>query len=297
MNPNLENGVKPSAFKRQLQAAAELLWSTWESGTLTTAELDRMENEFKKRHADGGEPECLWLLSEIQVYRSRLIRRTGAEAALEGLRQAPESTGLHDNYVACMDGALPDFHKRNHHRLIAEYERIVERHPELLIARRILIEHLIADYRFDEAEIHIAAALPYAAGREYVLDFYISEILYRKGERRAAERLWSSVCRRHPGDSACLFLLGEQYAKFARYEEAANAYERSFALQQSPRRIDALEALVHVHEIRGDDASLLHALSRILNVLAQDYGITEGAEADPFLRQRDSVRRREAVWS
>lgn len=297
MNRSMYAREKTETFKKELELASDRLWSTWETGTLTAAELDLMEAKFQRLSQETGEPECLWLLSEIQIYRSRLIRRAGAEIAWEGLRQSPELTGLHDNYVVCAEGMLPDFHKANHHRLIAEYRKMVQQHPSILIARRILIEHLIADYRLGEAAIEIEQARPHVGAKGYILEFYAGEIAYRRGEREEAIRLWTQACEQYPSEPMCLFLLGEQYAKFAHYPEAAEAYERSYALQQAPRRIDALNALVHLYEIAGDDCMLLHTLGRILNVFAEDYGITEGSEIETYRLQRERMLAPEQSWS
>ncbi|OWA33456.1 hypothetical protein B9G55_22610 [Saccharibacillus sp. O16] len=296
MNRIMHTREKTETLKRELELASEQLCSTWETGTLTATDLDLMEAKFQRLNEETGEAECLWLLSEIQIYRSRLIRREGAEIARQGLKQAPELTGLHDNYVMCAEGVSPHFHRTNHHRLIAEYRKMLQQHPSLLIARRILIEHLIADYRLDEALIEIEQARPHAGTQAYILEFYTGEIAYRRGQQEVAVRIWTRVCEEYPNDAMCLFLLGEQYAKFARYGEAAEAYERSFVLQQAPRRIDALNALVHIYEIIGDDCMLLHTVGRILNVFAQDYGITAGSEVDTYRQQKRMLGAKQ-TWS
>lgn len=208
-------------WKQELEEAADRLWATWETGELGSPELDEMTTQFRQWYAETGEAECLWLLSEIEVYRSRTSRNAAGQSAWEGLSIAPESVTLHDNRVFGLGGIWPDFHKTNYHRLIAEYEIRVARHPHLFIARRILIEHLLADYRL---------------------------------------------------------------------EEAADAFERFFAQQSKPRKIDSLQALLDVYEIRSDRPALLHTLDRILDVYAEDYGIREGSEVELYLHRREQIQ-------
>ncbi|MDO3410508.1 hypothetical protein QWJ34_12120 [Saccharibacillus sp. CPCC 101409] len=289
MNGNPPNVPEEQDWRGELEEASERLWSTWETNDLSVAELDALEARFRQLAEQTGDARCLWLVSELQVYRMNAAKRIGEKAALQGLQLDPGQIGLHDNYAVCAGGLLPDFQKTNNRRLIDYYVEFIGRHPELLIARRILIEHLIADYRFDEAQTQIGQAGVFAGERSYVLDFYAGEILYRKGERTEAERRWAQACRTYPDSAACFYLLAEQYAKFARYEEAEEAYERSFAMQTAPRRIDALTSLLHIHEIRRDDAALLHTLDRILEVFAVDHGETEGPYIEPYLRQKERL--------
>lgn len=244
-------------------------WSTWTTEEINNKEYEQIINNLEFLYQNTQDSECLWLLSELCIHKSNSLKRNGLGYAKKGLSLAFDKPGLHDNHTVCSNGILPDFTKRNHHKLISFYYDFIAKYPESIIAKRIIIEHLIDNYRLTEATEIIESIKE----RTFFFEFYKGQILYLQGKHEQAIALWEKTCTEHSENYICYFLYADQLARFARYEKALEYYEKSFQLQQKPRRIDSLIASWQIHEIQKNYQKALEILDLIITVYEQDYEV------------------------
>jgi tetratricopeptide (TPR) repeat protein len=276
-------------YSNYLKEIKELLWSTWYSKEMEDDEFNKIKKELDKLYEETNDPECLWLISELYIHKANSSKRNGMKYALNGLTQDYNNSGLQDNYAVCSDGIMIDFKKRNHYKLIEYYYDFIKIHPDSLIARRILIENLIDNFRFDEAMTEIEEAYKIAGNKIYLIEFYEGEILYKTGYQEKAIEFWKKICERNNDNYVCYFCLAEEYANFGRYDEAIEYYKLSFTMQKSPRKIDGLISMFQIYEIKKDYHEALNTLNLILSVYEKDYGITDGEEIQPYLKDKERI--------
>lgn len=173
-------------YKSYLEEIKELIWSTWYTKEIEDNKFNSRKEELDKLYKGTNDAECLWLLSELYVHKSNSNKRNGMKYALNGLVQDYNKSELHDNFVVCSDGIMGDFKKRNHYKIIEYYYDFIKAHPDSLIARRILIENLIDNYRLDEAMVEVNKTYKIADDKIYLIEFYEGEILFRRGFQEKA---------------------------------------------------------------------------------------------------------------
>lgn len=259
------------------------LWSTWETGDIKHSELESIEKELERLHDNSKDPECLFALSELYLYKVNKCRHIASRFAQQGLEVAPCHSGLHDSYNIANNGNAADFNRWNHNRIIEYYYKFINKHSDCFIARRILIENLIDNNRLVDAKREIQSARNTAGLKGYFLDFYLGEVFYREGRRDEAALIWKQTVENNPTNSVCLFMFAEEHAKIGEYGVAKEYYQRSFDLQPRPRKIDALISIMGLHEIQNEQSGMLAIIGDIIEVYKTDYGIVDGPEVKLYL--------------
>ena len=110
------------------------------------------------------------------------------------------------------------------------------------------------------------------------------------GDRMAFEASIREIETNYADQWSALFDLGSLMADDARYDAAIRCYRRAMELQASPRYVDPLEAMAHIHEIQGDRSQAIAVLEEELQVLAEDWNTTAGETADAVHREIRRLR-------
>lgn len=278
-------------YKNYLEEIKGLLWSTWYTKEIEYNEFNSIKERLSKLYKKTKDAECLWLLSELYIHKSNSNKRDGMRYALNGLVQDYNNSGLHDNFVVCSNGIMVDFKKRNHNKIIEYYYDFIKEHPDSLISRRILIENLIDNYRFDEAIVEVKETYKIAGDKKYIIELYEGEILFKRGYQEKAVEFWKKICERNEDNYLCYFLFAEECANFALYDIAIEYYKRSFEMQKPPRRIDSLISIFQIYEIKRNYYEALNTINLILSVYEKDYGLTDGEELKPYLYDMDRIQK------
>lgn len=279
-------------YKDSLEQIKELLWSTWDTKEIGDSEFNIIKSKLKQLYGQSNDPECLAIISELHIHKSNSHKRGAKRYALEGLKQDCNSTFMHDNYNIASNGVWVDFIKNNHNDIIEYYYDFIKDNPDVFIARIILVENLIDNYRFDEANIEIEKALKLETEKTYLMEIYKGEILYKKGKIDEAIELWNKICDKNKDNYKCFISIANQYANFARYKEAIEFYKIAFDMQEAPRKLDSLVAMVKIFEIIKDYKSALEVTNFILKTYESDYNITDGEDLKPYLEDKKKFEHR-----
>ena len=84
------------------------------------------------------------------------------------------------------------------------------------------------------------------------------------------------------GDWRAWSYRGGVYSRLCRYDEAIENYRKSIELQTAPRLIDDYECIAQISMIRNDYGTAVDCYERILNILREDWHITEGTAIDRY---------------
>ena len=75
------------------------------------------------------------------------------------------------------------------------------------------------------------------------------------------------------------------------YEKAIDCYERAFAADhRRPRFTDALMGIADIYEIMGDCANAAKTYDRILDLLMNEWGLTEETDSSVTWAKKEKAR-------
>ena len=237
--------------------------------------------EKAKREPENG--RCHELLADLENHLAQEHRNLAAEYAKEALRRNPGLIEAHSELVQAMGGKCWDWCYCNHGKLIDYYEEFMSRNPDSWHGVMWLIDQLIDDYRFEEAEywlekfekIHNSWRIP----------LYRGKLSWHRGDREEAYRIWEQLCEEYPAQWNVYDTQADYLARDGRYEEAIRLHRKALEVGQAPRYVDPLESIAQICEIQGDYAGAIGALEEELQLFAREWNFTEGETADAVRRE------------
>lgn len=261
----------------------------WDSRLIPQNELERAERWLKTKIEVGYQPAACWrLLADLYNHQARQFRVCAADFARAALDIDPEEKEALQELNEAMGGYIPDFNAHNRHRLIDELKARAEERPDLWRIQLWLLDNLIADHRLEEAA-HWLDRLS-LVHQSYRIPFYRALIARAAGDRAVYDRLVREIAESYSDQWMSLFDLGSLHADDGQYDTAIDLFRRSMELQTPPRFVDALEAIAHIHEIRGDRAAAAAVWEEELQVLSEDWNTTAGETADAVHREIRRLR-------
>ena len=94
-----------------------------------------------------------------------------------------------------------------------------------------------------------------------------------------------------PEDDAVLFETAQYYAAKADYAKAIDCYERAFAADtRRPRFQDALMGIADICEIMGDYPRAAQTYDRIIDLLENEWGLTEETDSSVAAARKEKAR-------
>ena len=241
--------------------------------------ISRLQNLLHKPEYRG---RCLTLIADLYQHRSSGYASMAADYAKQALEVRPD---VHDNhrilFHACK-GAMGDWCCSNHTHLINYYQTFVKKNPTHLPGYMWLIDNLIEDGRLEEARNTVEQMKQVKLTYHYPM--YLADIALRVGELVKAEQYWQEMLADYADNTHAWFVYGDRLAKHARYHEAIEAFQKSFSLEKAPRMTDALDSIAQIHMLLGNKAEAIKAYEELLEVLKNDWKLTEGETVDGYLQ-------------
>lgn len=217
---------------------------------------------------------CLTLLADLYLHRAQGYADLAGNYAQRALEAEPEKKDNHLILNKARHGVLPDWSFSNHTRLIDYYKEFVEKHPDYLPGYLWLMDNLIADHRLTEADQ--AAERMHQVEQTYHYPLYKGWIAFYAGDVAEAERLWTEMT---DGDSNNWFAWSaraDTCAHRAMYREAIAFYREAISRQAPPRYPDNEDSIAQLCLLLGDYAGAADAYAQVLEILREDWGLTEG---------------------
>ena len=207
--------------------------------------------------------------------------------ARESVRMSPDEKGCQWMLQMAEGHAAWDWNMHNHSKAAAFYRELVEAHPDAKMAYAYLLDNLIADHRAEEAEqvLQRYAALPDVSPIH--VGVYRAHIALARFHEAEADRIMEGLGEQFPDDFLYLFEAAQYYAGKCDYEKAIALYERSFEREtHRPRFQDALMAIADIYEIQGDYRKAAETYGRIVDLLEQEWGMTEESTLQDAKREQ-----------
>lgn len=277
-------------FDLSEQAQFERIEHMLEMQETLSAEEFRQTEVFLKGRLDGKErkSDALRLLSSLFNHKADELRKTAEFYAKEALELAPAEKENHCNLQRAQEGTVPDWDWANHSRRIAYYQQFVRKNPAYLGGYLWLLDELIADGRLEEASEVLENVR--RLDNSCRVPFYQGKITWQSGNHQEAEAIWRQMLEDYSSDWLAFACMADDMAYACRYDEAIRYYRRAQELQPSPKYIDAQMTAAHIYEIQGKYADAVESLKEELEILQNEWNITEGRDVEQIHREIDRLR-------
>lgn len=280
-----------SSEETQLRRIEAMLES---EAMLTRADYDyamaRVQEAARSKRNRG---RCLTLMGELCMQRARGYMDMAADYARQGLEMEPKKKRNHSLLCEATRGQLTDWCCTNHAARIDYYKRFTGDHPDYAPGFMWLMDDLIADGRLDEARDALAA-MRRAQGDTYHVPMYAGAIAQKAGNHAQAEAIWDGMTADYADNWHAWSVRADEYARQARYADAIGAYKEAIARQTPPRFTDNEDSIAQCCLLLGDPAGAVAAYERVLAILRDDWGLTEGETVQGYeqnIRQAQEAMR------
>lgn len=206
-------------------------------------------------------------LAKLYNARANMYRNKAKFHAENALKAAQNNS--HSILCEAADGVVWDWHITNHHELIDFYYGYLKNNPKDSIAYVCLMENLIADMRLNEAEIMLSEYALFGKTCHYYR--IKANIAFKRNRYDEAESCYAQMLKAYPDDWKAISYYADFCAGIAQYNKALVLYEKSIALQTSPRLIDNYLSIAHIQEIKGDITKAAEAYEKIIDILVKEH--------------------------
>ena len=219
------------------------------------------------------------LIAYLYWHRMEMFAKKASRYAEDAIRLSPAEKGCQWILNKAAGHATWDWNMHNHAEAVEFYRGLAEANPELRMPYLYLIDNLLADHRADEAEKYLERLCRLKDSNPVLNEAYRAHIALSRFDEKEADRIMEELNKSRPDDDACLFETAQYYAEKCDYDKAIACYERCFEIDpRRPRFTDALMGICDIYRIRGDYRKAAEACDRILDLLQNEWGITEGDE-------------------
>jgi len=228
--------------------------------------------QYKKRATE--------LIAYLYWHRMNSYGIKAARHAKDAIRLSPGEKGC-QWILQKTDGHIAwDWNIRNHSSAIEFYRGLAEANPDVRSPYLYLIDNLLADHRADEAERWLEKLCKLSDSNPVMNEIYRAHIALARFDEKSADKIIEELVAAHPDDFVCLFEAAQYYAEKCGYDKAIDCYERSFAAEpRRPRFTDELYAIADICEIRGEFSKAADTCDRILDLLENEWGLTEADDS------------------
>lgn len=235
--------------------------------------------EFLKARAaeSASQKRAVELLAYLYWHRMEMFAKKARRWAREAVKAAPNEKGCQWILQKAEGHAAWDWNVANHTAAVDFYKELTEKHPRDRLPYLYLLDNLLADHRAEEAEQALDRLSALEDANPIINQVYRAHIALARFREEEADRIIEELVQAHPDDSVCLFEAAQYYAKKCSFDRAIALYERSFEKEaRRPRFQDELQGILDIHILRGEYRKAAETCDRILALLRDEWGITEG---------------------
>lgn len=229
------------------------------------------------------------------VYHHRVLSDCNKvdKYARKALQLCPDIKDCQWLFQKTEGAAICDWNAGNHHRIISFYKELIKDNPTISRNYLELMDNLLADNRTKEAAEYLEQYKHLDNHMEIQVPIYEGRIALAEHNVELAEQKFRELEERFSKDGGAMFELAGYYASQCDYEKAIHYYEISFALDKEsgkqPLYTDALWGMATIYEIQEKYEEAIQCYDRILKVLAEYFGYTEGAPVDEVNAEKQCI--------
>lgn len=245
------------------------------------ADFDHAERFLKDKLAlNPRDAESLTTLAALYNHRAEGYHRRAEALCKRALDVAPTEKAGHSLLSYAANGACFDWCSSNHRELIDYYYSFVEKNPAYRPGYMWLLDNLIADLRLEEA-VEIIHAIDRIKHDYYpvLMEGYVRSLM---GEQAAADTLFAQTMEVERENLYAWSLLGDIRVKQRRYDEAAECYQKSAALDPNPGFTDNYLSVAYIRELQGKWNEAADAYEKALEIYRRNKNLEDGFGVEQF---------------
>lgn len=261
----------------------------WDERLISPERFSQAERRLQGYIADGHKKgDCYDLLAQLYNHQSDQLRKKAAEFAKAAMEEDSDNRNALSELNNALGGYIPDWNVRNHSELISWLKDFCVRHPDKWRPYLWLMDNLMDDKRFDEAEQTLDGFSK--VNDSYRVAFYRGLISYRRGDKEDAVVTWVQMEQDFPNEWLVYFSLADIAAEEGRYDDAIRLYRKGSELQEKPRFVDYLESIANIEELRGNPVAAIAAYEEELEIFDREWHFTTGETADVVRRKIEQLK-------
>lgn len=236
------------------------------------------------------------ILTYLYIHRIGEYQEKAAFYAKEGIKLAPLCSDLHKGLNNAHKVPIGDWSVMNHAERIAYYKEFIKKHPDHRTGYMWLLDSLINDGRLQEARNVLKEyedMIVRTKDKDWRTMNYKALIELKDGNKDKANEIWNDMIKAHSHISGPYFERAVAHAYNGEWEEAISCFEKDFELMEEPRYTDSLEAIAKIYEIKGDYKKAIEAFERYIQLLENEWNITEGETMDYPKRQIERLNNKQ----
>ena len=231
------------------------------------------------------------LIAYLYWHRMNAEAKKASRYAKEAIRRAPGEKDCQWILNKTDNHAVWDWNLANHSRAIRFWRELAEENSDVALPYMYLLDNLIADHRADEAERWLDRYCALEKANPVMKRVYRAYIALSRFDEPAGDRIMEDLLAEQPDNDAVLFETAQYYAVKADYEKAIACYERAFAADlRRPRFTDALMGIADIYEIMGDYANAAKTYDRIVDLLENEWGLSEETDTSVTSAKKEKAR-------
>ena len=279
---DLTNEQRLNRIENRMDAEEELPQDVfWEYEEFLKGQLS--SEQHKKRAAN--------LIAYLYWHKMNSYAVKASRYAKDAIRLSPGEKESQWILIKSAGHACWDWNMNNHTRAVDFWREIVEENPDTSLPYMYLIDNLLADRRADEAERYLDRYCALEKAHHVMKRVYRAYIALARFDAPAADRIMEDMLEEEPDNDAVLFECAQYYAAKCDYDKAIDCYERCFAVDsRRPRFQDALMGIADICEIKGDYRKAADTYDRIIDLLENEWGMTEETDSSVTTARQEKAR-------
>jgi len=231
---------------------------------------------------------ALTLLGELYNHTARMYRSKAAEVAKQALEVEPDEHNNHAILCEAMNGVFIDWSITNHIEIIDYYKEFIKKNPHYRGGYMWLIDNLVADGRFDEANETLEALRRIKDTYHYL--FYKGYIAWKAHGFEKALPYFNQMVEAFSDDWHVWTERATMYAKNGMYEKAIEDYRKSAELETGRRFTDNYESIAQLSLLLGRRKDAAAAYEKVVEILRNDWDMQEGDTVKGYLKKIDELK-------
>ena len=215
------------------------------------------------------------MLGDLYLFESCSLADKAAHYAKSALELKPDNKFDLNTLNNARGGCKRDWNVESHARLINELKSLLAVNPDLCRTKLYLMDNLIVDGRYSEAE-EILSNEKYVNTR-IIYELWIKEC--RLGFE-AVRKDYESLLDSKNQDWTIYADAADRLAFNMEYELAIKAYEKAHEAAPKPRYTDMLHSIVMLAQLMNNNNLVVDACKRELQVLEEEWNVTKGEQVD-----------------
>lgn len=209
-------------------------------------------------------------LADLYNFYACKLNEKAAHYALNALTLKPDNKSDLCTLNNASNGYIIDWNIGCHFKLIERLTKLVKDNPKNERTKLFLVDNLIADHRFEEAENILTES------NFELKPFYKVWINESKNGFMYTQKEYQNLLNIYHDNWKILSSVADRYAYNQAYEEAISIYEKTFEIAPKPRYTDMLACIAYLHRILGNNDKAIQTYKRELQLLKEEWNITKG---------------------